>query len=93
VKFGEYLACGVRPILTPHVGDQSDLCMDTGHGVVVGLADVTLAAQRVAEDAAHAGTIDAEGRARRRAWAAEYVAPARVAARILEFLDRIAAAR
>jgi len=93
VKFGEYLACGVRPVLTPNVGDQSDLCTTTGLGVVVGLADVTAAAQSVAEDASRPGTIDADGRARRRAWAAEHVAPAAVAARVLEFLDRIAAAR
>src|SRR6185295_10953881 len=34
VKFGEYLACGVRPILTPHIGDQSDLCQSSDLGDV-----------------------------------------------------------
>jgi glycosyltransferase involved in cell wall biosynthesis len=93
VKFGEYLACGVRPLLSPNVGDQSDLCATLGIGVVVGLGDLAAAAKQVAMDAARPGAIDAAGRAARRAWAAEHIAPDRIAARVAEFIDRVAAAR
>jgi glycosyltransferase involved in cell wall biosynthesis len=89
VKFGEYLACGVRPVLTPGVGDQSDACVTHRLGLVVGLADVKGAARRIADDAAQPGTIDAAARASRRAWAAEHISPERIAARIAEFADRI----
>ncbi|MCE9638308.1 MAG: hypothetical protein K8T90_21615 [Planctomycetes bacterium] len=87
VKFGEYLACGVRPILTPGIGDQSDLCRDAGLGVVIGLSDVKNAAKQIALDLARPGTVDAAGRAHRRAWAEANITPGNVAARILEFVD------
>jgi hypothetical protein len=50
-------------------------------------------ARRIAEDAALPGAIDAAGRARRRTWAAEHIAPEKIAERIAEFADRVAAAR
>lgn len=87
VKFGEYLACGVRPLLTPAVGEQSELASTSGLGVVVGLGDVATAAKQIALDAARPGELGPEGRARRRGWASEHIAPAVVAARIAEFVD------
>ncbi len=87
VKFGEYLACGVRPILTPHIGDQSDVCSASGLGVVVGLANPDEAARIVDADAARPGSLGRDGRARLRAWAAENISPDRAAARIAEFIE------
>lgn len=93
VKFGEYLACGVRPVMTPHIGDQSDLAAEKGLGVVVGMGDVVSAAKQISLDIARPGTLDADGRARRRTWAAENISAEIVAARIAEFADAVAAAR
>jgi hypothetical protein len=87
VKFGEYLACGVRPILTPHVGDQSDLCHASNLGVVTGIAVPAEAGRVVAADAARPGNLSLEGRDRRRKWAEENISPARAAARVAEFLE------
>ena len=92
VKFGEYLACGVRPVMTPFVGDQSDLCSGADLGVVVSLGDLAGAAKRLTLDMRRPRAIDAEGRAARRAWARENIAPERIAARIAEFADGIAGA-
>jgi len=92
VKFGEYLACGVRPLLSPHIGDQSDVASSADLGVVVGLGNPDEAARIVAADSRRPGAIDAAGRERRRAWASENIAPERAAARIAEFLDRTAGA-
>ena len=86
VKFGEYLACGVRPILTPGIGDQSALCRESDLGVVVNAQNLTEAANRVLLDAGRPGAIDLAGRDRRRAWAAENISPARAASRLVEFL-------
>lgn len=88
VKFGEYLACGVRPILAPHVGDQSEACRAADLGLVVGVGNPTEAARLVDADARRPGTIDLAGRSRRRTWARENISPARAAARVAEFLDR-----
>lgn len=89
VKFGEYLACGVRPIVTPNIGDQSRLCLETDLGVVVSLADAALAAKQVAIDCARPNSVDLAGRTKRRTWAHDHISPERVAARIAEFLDRL----
>lgn len=91
VKFGEYLACGVRPVLTPHIGDQSELLLREDLGVVVTPTEVTEAARRIALDADVPARLSAEGRARRRRWAAEHISPARAAERLAAFLDRVAA--
>lgn len=87
VKFGEYLACGVRPILTPHVGDQSELARGKDLGVVVGLGSPGDAGRLVAADAERPQTIALAGREGLRAWATENISPARAAARIAAFLD------
>lgn len=87
VKFGEYLACGVRPILTPHIGDQSNLCETSDLGVVVGVASPTDAARIVAADAGRAGNLGLEGRDMRRKWALDNISPDRAAARVTEFLE------
>ena len=92
VKFGEYLACGVRPVLTPYIGDQSDACRTQDLGAVVGLANPAESAAILAADAARPGTLDAAGRERRRAWAAQNIAPERAAARIAQFVDGVSAA-
>lgn len=86
VKFGEYIAAGVRPVLTPRIGDQSDAALDHDLGVVVGPADVAEAVRRIVLDAARPGTVDVTGREARRAWAASNVAPAIAAGRIAAFL-------
>ena len=86
VKFGEYLACGVRPILTPGIGDQSALCRESDLGVVVNAQNLTEAANRVLLDAGRPGAIDLAGRDRRRAWAAENISPARAASRLVVFI-------
>jgi glycosyltransferase involved in cell wall biosynthesis len=88
VKFGEYLACGVRPILAPHIGDQSEVCGSADLGVVVGLANPADAARIVDADAAKPGVVDIVGRERRRTWASENISPERAAARVAEFVDR-----
>jgi hypothetical protein len=88
VKFGEYLACGVRPVLSPWIGDQSDLCATSDLGVVVGLAMPEEAGRVLAADAARPGNLAREGRDRRRKWAAENISPARAAARVAEFLGK-----
>lgn len=87
VKFGEYLACGVRPVLTPHIGDQSKLCETSDLGVVVGIASPPDAARIVAADATRPGSLGAEGREKRRTWARENISPDRAAARVAEFLE------
>ena len=87
VKFGEYLACGVRPILTPHIGDQSKYCEASDLGVVTGIAFPAEAGRIVAADATRPGNLALEGRDRRRKWATENIAPARAAARVAKFLD------
>ncbi len=87
VKFGEYLACGVRPILTPHIGDQSKLCETVDLGVVVGIASPTDAARIVSADAGRAGSLGPEGREKRRKWAQDNISPDRAAARLTEFLE------
>jgi hypothetical protein len=89
VKFGEYLACGVRPVMTPHIGDQSELAQSLRLGVVVGLASPSEAGKMLASDAGHAGAIDAAGRESRRAWARENISPEKAAARIAEFVDGV----
>jgi hypothetical protein len=86
VKFGEYLACGVRPVLTPTVGDQSDLCMSTNLGVVVPLTDAGTAARRLLVDLRTPFALGAEARAKRRAWATENISPTCTAAKLLELL-------
>lgn len=88
VKFGEYLACGIRPVLSPHIGDQSDLMQATGLGVVVGLANPQESGRLVALDAEKPGSVDPTGREKRRAWAEANISPARAAARIGEFLEK-----
>ncbi len=89
VKFGEYLACGVRPVLTPNVGDQSDLVMGSDLGLVVGLADVGAAVRKIIVDAARPGTIDLDGREKRRAWARENISATRAAERLTELLEQL----
>jgi hypothetical protein len=89
VKFGEYLACGVRPVLTPHIGDQSRLCETSGLGVVVAIASMPDAARLVAADAARPGTLSPGAREARREWARENIAPARASERIAEFVDAV----
>ncbi len=89
VKFGEYLAVGARPVLTPQIGDQSDLCGATDLGVVVGLGDVRETTRRIAIDAVRPGNLSVEGREKRRAWARENIAPECAAARLLEFLGAV----
>jgi hypothetical protein len=89
VVFGEYLACGVRPVLSPHLGDQSELCHLTGLGLVVGLASPDLAGGAIALDAAKPGTLDAAARERRRAWVHNTISPGHAALRVGEFLDRL----
>ena len=91
VKFGEYLACGVRPVLTPTVGDQSQLCMDTGLGVVVSLSDAGDAARRLMVDLRNPFARGAEARAKRRAWATANITPARSAEKLVELLASISA--
>jgi glycosyltransferase involved in cell wall biosynthesis len=86
VKFGEYLACGVRPVVTPYVGDQSKLCETSDLGVVVGLGAPAEAGRLLAADAARPGALGPDGRERRRKWAAENISPARAAKRVAEFL-------
>jgi len=90
VKFGEYLACGVRPVVSAAIGDLDELLADVDLGVVVGLADASFAARRVVMDAGRPGTLDAHGRARRRAWAAEHLSAQRVAEVMAQFLDGVA---
>ncbi|MCG3133233.1 MAG: hypothetical protein HMLKMBBP_00358 [Planctomycetes bacterium] len=87
VKFGEYLACGVRPVMTSNIGDQSRVAMERNLGVVIGLVDPVAAAKQVALDMQKPRSVDADGRALRRAWAEENVSPARIAARIAAFVD------
>jgi len=89
VKFGEYLACGVRPVLTPYIGDQSRLCETSGLGVVVAIASMPDAARLLAADAARPGTLSPGAREARRAWARENIAPVRAAERIAEFVDAV----
>ena len=88
VKFGEYLACGVRPILTPGIGDQSRLAQDEDLGVVVTADRVELAARRVAADIETDGHLGPEPRAERRAYAREHLSPERAARELIEFLHR-----
>ncbi len=90
VKFGEYLACGVRPVLTPHIGDQSKLCEESGLGVIVGIVNMTEASRVLAADAARPSVLDLAGREARRAWARDNISPARAAERIAEFVDAVA---
>jgi hypothetical protein len=87
VKFGEYLACGVRPVLTPTVGDQSELCMSSALGVVVPLTDAGTAARRLLVDARSPFSLGAEPRAKRRAWVAENITPASSAEKLLALLN------
>lgn len=89
VKFGEYLAAGVRPILTPGIGEQSELIGRTNLGVVIPPDDVEQAARRIETDAGLPHSLGADGRDTRRAWAAEHIAPERAARRIVEFLDTL----
>ncbi len=89
VKFGEYLACGVRPVLTPTVGDQSDLCMSTGLGVVIGLGDAGDAARRLLIDVRNPFALGPEQRAKRRAWATENITPAGTAKKLMELLSTV----
>jgi hypothetical protein len=93
VKFGEYLACGVRPVLTPHIGDQSRLCEETGLGVVLGIASMTESARMLAADAARPGALAPAGREARRTWAREHIAPECAAEQAAEFLDAVAPLR
>jgi len=86
VKFGEYLACGVRPVLTPTVGDQSQVCMDTGMGVVVSLSDAGQAARRLLTDARGPFALGENARAKRREWVAENITPAGTATKLLDLL-------
>lgn len=88
VKFGEYLACGVRPVLTPDIGDQSQTALDQNLGLVIGLHDAETAATRMTLDADQPASTSMEGREKRRAWARANISPARAAERVLEFLDR-----
>jgi glycosyltransferase involved in cell wall biosynthesis len=87
VKWGEYLACGVRPILTPHIGDQSALALEHDLGVVVPPDDVDAAAQRVALDLDAGVRLTREGRERRRAFASTHLAPERAAEQVAAFAD------
>jgi hypothetical protein len=89
VKFGEYLACGVRPVLTPYIGDQSRLCEDTGLGVVIGIVSMPDAVRMLAADAARSGVLALGGRETRRNWARENISPARAAERVAEFVDAV----
>lgn len=86
VKFGEYLAAGVRPILTPGIGEQSDLVGRSNLGIVIALSDVGAAARRIELDAGLPGSLDEDGRHTRREWATTNISPHRAAARIVEFL-------
>ena len=90
VKFGEYLACGVRPVLTPYIGDQSKLCEQTGLGVVIGIVSMPEATRMLAADAARPDVLALAGREARRAWARDNIAPARAAERVAEFVDAVA---
>jgi glycosyltransferase involved in cell wall biosynthesis len=87
VKFGEYLACGVRPVLTGGIGDQSELCAQGDLGILVGLADAGDAARRLLMDARRPGALGPEARAKRRAWVAETITPLRAAERLQALLD------
>ncbi len=86
VKFGEYLACGVRPVLTGGIGDQSDACAHGGLGIVIGLADAGDAARRILIDADRPGALGPEGRTKRRAWVAQTISPECAAERLLGLL-------
>lgn len=86
VKFGEYLACGVRPVLTGGIGDQSDLCAQGDLGILVGLADAGDAARRLLVDARRPAALGPEARAKRRAWVDATISPARTAERLLDLL-------
>jgi hypothetical protein len=88
VKFGEYLACGVRPLVTAHIGDQSRLCGEHDLGVVLGLEDVTQAAHRIGIDIDGRASLTEQARAGRREWAREHIAPDRTAVHLVEFLER-----
>lgn len=90
VKFGEYLACGVRPILTPYIGDQSRLCEETGLGVVIGIVSMPEATRMLAADAARPDVLALSGRDARRAWARDNISPVRAAERVAEFVDAVA---
>ena len=87
VKFGEYLAAGVRPVVTGGIGDQSDLCAQGDLGIVVGLADARASARRLLQDAERPGALGAEARARRRRWVEETISPERAAERLLALLE------
>jgi len=88
VKFGEYLACGLRPILTPGIGDQSRLAQDEDLGVVVTPDQVDAAARCLAADIEAPGHLGPDARAKRRAYAAEHLSPERAARELIEFLGR-----
>lgn len=89
VKFGEYLACGVRPVLTPHIGDQSKLCEETGLGVVLGIASMSEAGRMLATDAARPAVLSRSAREERRRWARDNIAPACAAEQVAEFVDAV----
>ena len=90
VKFGEYLACGVRPILTPQIGDQSQIVMDEGLGLVVSPEEAERAAGQIALDADNPEHLSRAGRDRRRTWASTHISPPRAAERLAAFLETVA---
>ncbi len=86
VKFGEYLACGLRPILTPGIGDQSETVMANDLGIVVPLGDVNAAATHLVRDAERQSSLGADARQHRRDWATENISAPASARTLLEFL-------
>jgi len=89
LTFGEYLALGVRPVLTPGIGDQSQACNQNALGILVSPTDVERAASSILMDTENPRALGPEARARRRAWAEAHIAPAAIAKRVLAVADAL----
>ncbi len=89
LAFGEYLALGVRPVLTPGIGDQSQACNQNTLGILVSQSDVERAANSILLDTESPTGLGPEGRARRRRWASEHIAPSKIAGRLLAVVDDV----
>jgi hypothetical protein len=89
VKFGEYLASGVRLLTSPGIGDVSDLVTEFDLGIVVSPSNLGNTARRIAMDARRPNSVDADGRARIRDWARRNVSPDRAAEVLLGFVESV----
>ena len=87
--FGEMLAWGARPVLTPGVGDVDEFVTAAGLGALVSPSNVLDAARAVVSDLRTPGALGDAGRERRRAWAAAHLSFDLIAERLAELLGTL----